>query len=79
MTKFISLRNFWCASHGDVRLGDVLDLTDAEARVLVALGDTVEPVAAEDRKRIVTGSPRIQWETTPKEKRGFAGPASWSW
>ncbi len=71
MTKFRCLRNFRFAGHGDFRVGEILELNDAQARELVALGDAVEPVDPKDRKRIVVGEKRIKWKR-PADQKPFA-------
>lgn len=61
MTQFRALRDFLRRPGEDVRAGEVLELDDAEAALLVALGDTVEPTNPADRARI-NSTPRIEWE-----------------
>lgn len=75
-TLFRALRNFYLSGHGDCRIGELLELDDNQARELVALGDTVEPVSAKDRRRVVIGRGRVEWEApkeTPPERVRLVG------
>ena len=72
MTQFRALRNFLRRPGEDVAAGDVLELDDAEAALLVAMPGTVEPVHARDRDRVIS-QPKIEWAAPDPEQRESAG------
>jgi len=63
MTKFRAVRSFVFAGR-DVAVGEVLLLDDDQARELVELGGTIEPVEPRDKGRVVT-RPRLEWGPSP--------------
>lgn len=59
-TKFRATRNFLRRPGETVMAGDVLDLDDAEAMLLVALG-CVLPTEKRDQKRVIQHE-RVEWQ-----------------
>ena len=76
-TKFRALRNFLLRPGVDVVAGEVLELTDEEASLLVSLGGTVEPVNEADRCRVVVQAPGVTWELPADDVRTRAAVLPW--
>ena len=66
-TRFLALRNFLFAGR-DVRAGEVLELDDDQARELIWMRGTIEPVDARDRARVLERS-MIEWQAPEDAKR----------
>ena len=61
MTRFKAIRSFLRRPGEVVMAGDLLELDDDEAMLLVSLA-CVLPVERRDQKRVIPGAPRITWE-----------------